>query len=134
MNIVIRNYMEKDLDSLNCLLQDVYELEKKSNVTDNIELVAVYQEEIVGYLTLHKLHDSVKDLYYFFVNYVCVKKEYRKHGIGTMLFDRVFDLCRKENISYVELTSNEKRMAAHSLYQSLGFYIRSTDVFRKEIL
>lgn len=134
MNVLVRKYQKKDLNSLNHLLRDVYQLEKQVSSTDNIELVAVYQDEVVGYLTLHKLYDSVRNLFYFFVNYVCVKKEYRKKGIGTMLFSKVFDLCKEENISYIELTSNQERVDAHSLYRNLGFHIRSTDVFRKEIL
>lgn len=134
MDIIVRNYLDSDLDSLNDLLKDVYGLEKKARKTDNIELVAIYQDEVVGYLTLHKLHDSVMDFSYFFVNYVCVKKEYRKRGIATRLFEEVFEISLEKGISYIELTSNKERVAAHSLYQSLGFNIRCTDVFRKEIL
>lgn len=134
MDIVIKNYSDEYLESLNCLLKEVYDIEKKPNTTDNIEIVALYQEEVVGYLMLQKVHDSIKNIYYFYVQYVCVKKEYRRNGIGKALFTHVFELSLKNHISYIELTSNPMRTEAHFLYHSLGFHTRSTDVFRKEIL
>ena len=134
MEIVIRNYIESDLTSLNELLNEAYNLTKKGNVSTNIELVAVTSNEVVGYLTINKLCDSVLDNGYCHVNYVCVKEKYRNCGIATALFNKVFEICKSENISYIELTSNPSRIEAHGLYNKLGFKIRETDVYRKEIL
>ncbi|MDD5888928.1 MAG: GNAT family N-acetyltransferase [bacterium] len=135
MDVVIRNYDDGDLDSLNELLVDVYGITKKNvyNKT-NIELVATISDEIVGYLTINRLYDSVLDCKYCYVNYVCVKSKYRNKGIATSLFNKTFEICKEEGISYVELTSNKSRVEAHQLYDKLGFNIRKTDVFRKEIL
>ena len=55
-------------------------------------------------------------------------------GIATKLFEEVFNICRFENISYIELTSNETRVEAHALYKKIGFMVRDTTVFRKEFL
>ena len=43
------------------------------------------------------------------------------------------DVSNLYNISYLELTSNKKRCAAHKLYQKNNFKIIETDLFRKEI-
>lgn len=134
MEIVIRNYSDSDLDSLNELLNEVYGLTKKNNNKANTELVAVSSNKIIGYLTINKLYDSVMDYSYCYINYVCVKSEYRHCGVATALFNKVFEICKTEKLSYIELTSNPIRKEAHALYKKLGFNIRETDVFRKEIL
>ena len=130
----IRKYVDSDLSSLNKLLIDVYGTEKVNCITDNIELVAVENNEIVGYLMLNKLHDSVKGIYYCMVNYVCVSRKYRRCGIANKLFEEVFNICKVGNISYIELTSNETRVEAHALYKKIGFMVRDTTVFRKELI
>lgn len=130
----IRKYIESDLSSLNVLLNDVYGIEKVICTTDNIELVAIEDEVVVGYLMVNKMHDSIRNIYYCMLNYVCVSKEYRRMGIATKLFEEVFNICRFENISYIELTSNAARVEAHALYKKLGFIVRDTTVFRKEFI
>ena len=134
MNIEIREYEEKDLDSLNILLEEVYGLKKEINTNNNTELVAVLDNNVVGYLTINKLYDSVKNIKYCYINYVCVKKEYRRYHIATILLQKVEEICRKENISYIELTSNAKRIEAQYLYNKEGYIKRDTNVFRKVIL
>lgn len=135
MDIRIREYQDSDFYSLNELLKEVYNLSKKDNTNSmNTELVAVSSNEVVGYLTINRLYDSVLACHYCYVNYVCVKRNYQHRGIATLLFNKVFEICKNENISYIELTSNPTRIEAHGLYQKLGFNIRKTDVFRKEII
>ena len=130
----IRKYIGSDLFSLNVLLNDVYGIKKVICTTDNIELVAIDREVVVGYLMVNKMHDSIRNIYYCMPNYVCVSKEYRRMGIATKLFEEVFNICRFENISYIELTSNAARVEAHALYKKLGFIVRDTTVFRKEFI
>lgn len=135
MEIRIREYQNSDFNSLNELLKEAYDLTKKDNTNAmNTELVAVSSNEVVGYLTINRLYDSILACNYCYVNYVCVKRKYQHRGIATLLFNKVFEICKHENISYIELTSNPTRIEAHGLYQKLGFNIRKTDVFRKEII
>lgn len=131
----IIRYQEQYLESLNLLLQEAFKLEKKENLSsDNIELIAVNDLEVVGYLVLNTCLDAVLGIKYAYVNYVCVKEEYRGQHIASMMFEKVFSLCKENNISYLELTSRATRVAAHNLYKKLGFEVRETTVFRKEIL
>ena len=130
----VRDYEDKDFSSLNNLLIDVYGVRKEKCDTNNIELVSIYNDIVIGYLTLTIIHDSVKNINWGMVNYVCVDKNYRKKGVATNLFKKVLKICEDKKISYIELTSNEKRVEAHALYKKLGFNIRNTTVFRKELL
>ena len=128
-------YEDKYLDSLNVLLKEAFNLKKVyKNISDNIELLVVFNDEVIGYLNLNKNIDMITGENYFYVNYVCVKKSFRRLGVAKKMFMEVFSICLKNNIKYLELTSNDSRVAAHKLYESLGFSVRETNVFRKEIL
>ena len=131
----IKKFEEKYLDSLNELLFQCFSVEKEGKTAQSdIELIAVSEDKVVGYLVLNRMVDSIKDQNYFHVNYVCTHPDFRGQHIATKLFEVVIDICRKENISYLELTLNPSRIAAHHLYHKLGFQVRNTTVFRKEIL
>lgn len=128
-------YEDKYLDSLNVLLKEAFNLKKVyKNISDNIELLVVFNDEVIGYLNLNKNIDMITGENYFYVNYVCVKKSFRRLGVAKKMFMEVFSICLKNNIKYLELTSNDSRVAAHKLYESLGFSVRETNVFRKELL
>ncbi len=133
--VTIRRYKNKDLETLNNLLYKEYNLKRKGiSSKDNIELVAVLDNKVVGYLVLTKIYNVVKAFFYGYITYVCVLEEYRNQNIATNLFKEVFKICEKEDIKELELTSNSTRVAAHHLYNKLGFKIRETDVFRKEFI
>lgn len=125
-------YEDKYLDSLNVLLKEVFDVLKVSKKkSDDIELLCVSKDTVVGYLALNRCQNSLTGEAYFYVNYVCVKEEYRGQGIATMMFDKVFEISKDMGISYLELTSSPKRVSAHALYKKVGFDVRETTVFRK---
>lgn len=135
MNIEIREYKDSDLDSLNIVLKEVYNIEKKGQKNNNnIELVAIYKENVVGYLVINKLYDNIKNINYAHINYVCVLKKYQNNKIGYNLLKKSIEISKTNNISYIELTSNKQRLIAHHLYEKIGFQIRDTNVFRKELI
>ena len=133
MDIVYYDY--KYLDSLNELLNLSFNVTKVGEASNqDIELIAVVENRVVGYMLLNRLTDGVKGINYFYVNYVCTHPDFRHQHISTKMFQKVFLLCKEKNISYLELTSNSQRKIAHDLYRKLGFELRETNVFRKEIL
>ena len=133
MDIVYYDY--KYLDSLNELLHLSFNVTKVGEASNqDIELIAVVENRVVGYMLLNRLTDGVKGINYFYVNYVCTHPDFRHQHIATKMFQKVFLLCKEKNISYLELTSNSQRKIAHDLYRKLGFELRETNVFRKEIL
>lgn len=130
----IIQYEDKYLDSLNELLDEVFQVKKiYKNKGDDIELIMIDDATVVGYLCLNKCNNLITGQVYFYVNYVCVRKEFRGRGVATALFERVFDICKYLGVSYLELTSNPSRVVAHELYKKLGFIVRETTVFRKEL-
>lgn len=131
----IIRYDDQYLDSLNELLQLSFQLKKVGKVAESdIELIAVVDNRVVSYLVLNLLVDGVLDIPYFQVNYVCTHPDFRNQQIASRMFEEVFSICKERGISYLELTSNPSREAAHHLYTKLGFSIRETNVFRKEIV
>ena len=86
----IKKFEEKYLDSLNDLLEKSFHLKKegKSSPSD-IELLAIVDEKVVGYLVLNRLIDGVRNQTYFHVNYVCSHPDFRNQHIATRLFEEV---------------------------------------------
>lgn len=131
----IIRYSDQYLDSLNELLDLSFQLKKVGIAAEgDIELITVNGDKVVGYLVLNRLVDGVRGVNYFHVNYVCTHPDFRNQHIATSMFEKVISICKEDGIAYLELTSNPRREIAHHLYHKLGFQIRETDVFRKEIL
>lgn len=132
----IREYQDCDLESLNNLLNEYeFGLQRKGRKNpSNKEFVAIIDNKVVGYAVLNRLYDNIRNLNYGYINYVCVLKKFQNKKIATKIFNYIFEICKTEHIAYLELTSNPLRVAAHHLYEKLGFKVRETDVFRKEIL
>lgn len=70
---------------------------------------------------------------YAIVNHVCVKPEYRRHGIGTKLLDEASKICKERNVKTIELWSKNFRTAAHACYNKYGFTAEDAKYFTKEI-
>lgn len=131
----IKHFEEQYLQSLNELLEEAFDVSMSGKLSkDDVQLIAVSNEVVIGHLLLHYSIDPIRNQKFYFVEYVCVRSTYQNQGIASKLFQYVFQLCQDKNISYLELTSNPSRVAAHHLYHKLGFRVRETTVFRKEIL
>jgi len=107
-----------------------------------------YLEEIVGSdsTRLFIAQDSVSDNYivgtYAMVIFyiptgsiariedVIVDELYRGKGIGRMMMEHAINYIKKRGITKIELTSHPSRIAANSLYQTLGFTRIETNVYR----
>lgn len=64
---------------------------------------------------------------------VVVDSKYRGKGLGKKLLYELLQIAKKNNIQIVNLTSSSKRIAARKLYQSFGFKLLDTGVFRLEL-
>ena len=135
MNVEVRDYRESDLDSVNSILKEAFDTNKK-NFDDEIfhEVVACIDEKVVGYLLLTKVLNPVKDSYYYLVDYVCVDSNYRGLGIGKKLLTYAEDIAKSDNSIYLQLTCSRFRKEAHKLYESSGYIKRDSDIFRKELI
>ena len=136
MDIIIREYEEKDLFQVSKLLQDVFSVKKDGNfkLDQYVELVAEVDDTVVGYLLVTKILNPVENSKYFLVDYVCVKEEYRGNNIGKKLLEKVEYIGKQEKIVYIQMTSSRFRVSAHKLYINMGYEIRESDIFRKVIV
>ena len=135
MNIVVRKYQEDDFAATDQLLFDSFGYHKE-NMSDSrvYEFVACDEGKIVGYFNLMEEIDIIRNLKAFHVGYVCVDPNCRGKGIGHIMMEYAISFAKENHATRMDLTSGNKREAAHRLYLSLGFEKRDTSVFRKELL
>ena len=138
MNIryYIRYYRKEDLFGVNRLLKENFSIEKtKDNIDDNhIEIVTTSDDIIVGYMLITFMRDFVTNDVICFFDYVCVLKNYRNNGIAKSMLNMAIDLAKAREAKYIQLTSSWFRNEARKLYQDMGFTIRDSDIFRKELV
>ena len=134
MNISIREYQENDLDGVNIVLYEAFNTTKDNFNYDNIkEVVALLDNQVVGYLLLTKVYNPIKKIFYFIVDNVCVLSICRSKGIGKKMLDFVDNIAKENNISYITLTSGYQRIEAHKLYEKCGYVKRESNIFKKEV-
>ncbi len=133
MDAMIRKYDITDYFAVNNILESVFGYGKVNCVPDDncSEYVAIYNDKICGYFVMTKILDVVRGKYYFNVGYVCVDPKYQNKGIGKKMMMYAEEEALKENAMYLELTSGRQRVVAHHLYESCGFVMRDSDIYRK---
>lgn len=135
MDIVVRKYNDADYFAVDKLLFESFGYHKERIADHRVyEYVASLDNVVVGYYNLMEEVDVIRNFKIYHVGYVCVDPEYRGHGIGKKMMNYAIETARENGVKRLELTSGNKREAAHKLYLSLGFEKRDTSVFRKELL
>ena len=64
---------------------------------------------------------------------VVVDEKHRGKGLGRKLMDQTIAILRKKHVGNIELTSRPSRVAANTLYKSIGFTLHKTNVYRHMI-
>jgi GNAT superfamily N-acetyltransferase len=60
-----------------------------------------------------------------------VAEDARGQNIGRMLVEAVEQWCRDEGCQLIEVTSNDRRAAAHAFYRHMGYERSSIRFFKK---
>lgn len=133
--IGVREYRMTDYFDVSRILEEAFGVTKANVNPDNNykEYVAVVNDVVAGYLVLTRVLDLVKGRPYYLVDYVCVAKSYRNLGLGQLLMERVLEVARKDKALYIELTSRKDRVAAHHLYEKVGFEKRDSYIYRRTL-
>ncbi|MBQ9318854.1 MAG: GNAT family N-acetyltransferase [Bacilli bacterium] len=138
MNYEIRRLETGDIESLLELFSGIFKSKIQAkclyDLVDNdnvIDLVAIMDNKVIGHANVDIRINLFTGEKYFYLNYFCVHENYRCYGIGGKLIDKLEELALQNNISFMEFTSGNKRLAAHSFYRGKGYEIRDTSVFIK---
>lgn len=111
-----------------CALPTKKDLEAIVNSDSTRLFIAEENDEILGTLSLvfTKIPTGVK----IWIEDVVVDNAARGKGVGKQLMAYAIDHVKEQNIKTINLTSSPDRVAANTLYQTLGFKQRETNVYR----
>ena len=114
MNTVIRKGIRKDLPSVLKLIKDLADYENASDqVTITLDvleqdgfgahpwfwfLVAEKDSEIIGLSFYWIRYSTWKGKFLYLEDFV-IKEEYRRHGIGSKLFEETIKMCKQLNLN-----------------------------------
>lgn len=82
---------------------------------DAFMLVAAAEKEAVGYITVYKSYN------YLYLPYAVVRKDWRRHGVGTALLNEVEALAKKEKVEYILMSVYDYNSSVRKLLKSRGY-------------
>ncbi len=108
-----------------------YRLEKTSSRQEHLVIVAVFKEEIVGWLQAHASM-ALESGFRAEIIGLIVHEKSRRCGIGRSLVQRAERWAVEIGAEAVVVRSNMKRVESHIFYPALGFAVSKTQsVYRK---
>ena len=122
----IREYKKEDAKELLDLFNKCFNYDYKVIDMEPTGMIFVVSldNKIVGMATIDILNDIFKNIKYGYVNN-------QGQGLSKKLMNKILEYGISNNLEYIMLTSNKKRIAAHGLYKSMGYEIVDTCVFKK---
>ncbi|MBQ9072029.1 MAG: GNAT family N-acetyltransferase [Bacilli bacterium] len=108
--------------------------DKRVNVDNNIILVALIDNKIVGYVYCIVDNDNkITKETEAKIESIYVDLEYRNKGIGTKLINEIISLLKEKNVKYIFIENLVENQNSKYLYEKLGFKIFREDR-RKELV
>ncbi|HOO68304.1 MAG TPA: GNAT family N-acetyltransferase [Bacilli bacterium] len=96
---------------------------KKNYANENYDILVVKENnKVIGSATIYKINlftFSFQPALEIFN--VAVLPEYRRKNVATKIFDYIIDYANKNGYKSVYLTCLDDAIAAHKLYESVGF-------------
>ncbi len=96
-----------------------------------IPLVATVDKRVVGFVGRHRMVTVHRPAPVGRIPVLIVAKEAQGLGIGRMLVDAVEAWCRDKGCQLIEVTSNDRRAAAHAFYRHMGYERSGIRFFKK---
>lgn len=127
------NKLEKKAEAY----KKIIDLKKKQQIKIDeqncyVSLLRDDEEKLIGFASLSAYLIPSKG-YAGKIEDVIVDETHRGEGLGRNLMKALIEDAKKLNLIHLDLTSNPERIPARRLYESLGFQLRNTGVFRKEL-
>ena len=98
---------------------------------DELPIVATLDKEVVGLVGIHRMTTIHRPAPVGRIPVLIVTKDVQGLGIGRTLVDEVERRLKKAGCQIVEVTSNDRRGAAHAFYRHLGYERTSIRFFKK---
>lgn len=122
MNIKITPMTLTDVNTIkNNLISDfdnfwTYQILKEELESENSSyLIAKMNDEIIGFAGIKVVLDEAD------IMNIVVRRNYRNHGIGTLLLESLISLAKRLNLNSLSLEVSEENLPAIHLYQKFGF-------------
>jgi GNAT superfamily N-acetyltransferase len=115
-NFKINEEFEFTFDIEQMLEGDMLDLDKFYPPHGRLLLVKM-DDKVAGLACMRRIREDIGE-----IKRMYVRKEYRGLGIGRTLLERLIDEAKKLGYPKIRLDSARFMEAAHSLYQSNGFY------------
>ncbi|MFQ6606172.1 MAG: GNAT family N-acetyltransferase [Fidelibacterota bacterium] len=101
--------------------------------TKGFYLLATENEEIVGQLLITKEWSDWRNGYYWWIQSVYVKPEYRQRGVYRFLHQYVRKLAKEEgNVCGIRLYVEQENQAAQNVYKKVGMKPSRYRIFEEE--
>jgi ribosomal protein S18 acetylase RimI-like enzyme len=89
-------------------------------IETNVQLAAFGEGEPVGQLLAYELIRRHGDGKTMFVYEIGVREDYRRKGVGRMLFEALRGICRDRGVARAFVITSEHNDAAMAFYRALG--------------
>jgi GNAT superfamily N-acetyltransferase len=96
-----------------------------------LPLVATLDKQVVGLCGVHAMVTVHRPAPVGRITVLVVDNKAQRHGIGRMLVEAAEQWCREQGCQIIEVTSNDRRAAAHAFYRHMGYERTSIRFFKK---
>ena len=129
LNVIIQRLHSEQFPGIFKYPVEESELKSEFNNLINKEhhhvFVAIKNMEVVGYIFAQYSKRADSPLIFagdkLYVHHICVSENFRKMGIGSMLFARIEELANKYNVNEIGLDVWNFNKHAHSFFKAYGF-------------
>ena len=87
-----------------------------SHPKDNILLIAEREGEVIGFL-----YAKIISRTWCLLDSLTVKREYRKHGIGTQLLTGLYKMLKEDKVTYVQILEQINQKKTRRFWREQGF-------------
>ncbi len=111
-----------DLGSHTVTAENISERLERQNKDENYKtLVALFENKVVGCITMVQTMALEYEVGYLEINGLVVQESFQQKGIGTKLLNHAENYASEKGLSYLILNCGFQRTNAHEFYESKGF-------------
>ena len=126
-------YYTNEINEVSSLIREAFDIDVKTDdliLQDNQKILLLKDnDKLVGLSLITLKLDPFKNKKTYYIDYLCVKKEYQHQSLGRKIFEKIIEIAKNNNIDRIELTSRKERETARKIYLDYGMVIKDTDLF-----